>query len=297
MYGNILNYRKARHLKLALVLLTLSVAVYLSQGGIQPPNGGTWQGYLLGTVGALMILLLTFLGVKKRRYHSHRGTVLGWTSAHVYLGLAVIPVATLHSAGQLGWNVHTLAYALLCLVVISGILGLYLYRVYPTRMADNLMSKPRDYWLKELADVNRQAAELAANSEVEVAVAIDSAIQRTDTPTTLITQLLAIDRSLFSIAGENPIVAKSEVLRKNTHQQPLIDFISRRIPRSIRQEEPAQLQKLLSLCSRRQKVLSVLRRDLQYRAALKFWLMFHIPMSIALLAALFAHVISVFLYW
>lgn len=292
MVENILSYKKARYLKLSAGLMILSVAVFLSQGGIQPPNGGTWQGYVLGTTGALIILFLTVLGVKKRRYFSHRSSVLSWTSAHVYLGLAVIPIATLHSAGQLGWNVHTLAYALLWLVVISGIWGLYFYLSFPVRMSDNLMSKTRDYWLKELSTVNRQAIALAAACETEISIALNSAIERTDTPRRVISQLLAIDRSMFS-----PAETTAKALRKNTDQQPLIDFISQRIPRSIRQEEPAQLQKLLSLCSRRQKVLRVLRRDLRFRAALKFWLIFHIPLSIGLIAAMVCHILSVFIYW
>ena len=43
----------------------------------QPPNGGTWQGYVLGTIGALLIVWLTLLGVRKRRYSSTLGTRAG----------------------------------------------------------------------------------------------------------------------------------------------------------------------------------------------------------------------------
>ena len=31
-------------------------------------NGGTWLGYTLGTIGALLILWLMLFGVRKRRY-------------------------------------------------------------------------------------------------------------------------------------------------------------------------------------------------------------------------------------
>jgi len=40
-----------------------------------------------------------------------------------------------------------------------------------------------------------------------------------------------------------------------------------------------------------------LQTELRIQALLKIWLMFHIPMSIALLAALFSHVFSVLIYW
>ena len=38
-------------------------------------------------------------------------------------------------------------------------------------------------------------------------------------------------------------------------------------------------------------------RDLQVQALMEVWLYVHVPLSIALLAALVAHVVSVFFYW
>jgi hypothetical protein len=40
-----------------------------------------------------------------------------------------------------------------------------------------------------------------------------------------------------------------------------------------------------------------IRRDLQIRALMQAWLYFHVPLSFALLAALIAHVVSVFYFW
>ena len=40
-----------------------------------------------------------------------------------------------------------------------------------------------------------------------------------------------------------------------------------------------------------------LRRNLQIQAFMDIWLYFHVPLSFALLAALIAHIISVFFYW
>ena len=124
IHVNILRFREVRYAWWALGLLALSIAIYATQGGRVRPGGGTWQGYVLGTIGALLIVWLTMLGVRRRRYRSTLGSVEGWTSAHVWLGLALLPVATLHCAGLFGWNVHTLAYALMCVVIVSGIVAL-----------------------------------------------------------------------------------------------------------------------------------------------------------------------------
>ena len=110
-------------------------------------NGGSWYGYLLGTIGALLILWLTLLGVRKRAMTRRRWSLKAWTSAHVYLGLSLIVIGTLHTGFQFGWNVHTLAYALMMLVERYGRrargLVLFWHRLEPSvdgkRKVDNYL--------------------------------------------------------------------------------------------------------------------------------------------------------------
>src|SRR5690606_11533592 len=115
-------------------LALLAWVIYLFPNYEQPANGGTWQGYALDTASALQIVWLLWLGVRKRRYASASGTLQGWVSAHVYLGTALLWVATLHTAFQFGWNLHTLAYGLLVVVLVSGLVGVWLYLAVPARM-------------------------------------------------------------------------------------------------------------------------------------------------------------------
>jgi hypothetical protein len=61
-----------------------------------------------------------------------------------------------------------------------------------------------------------------------------------------------------------------------------------------------QAQAHRNLCGillRKQALLKRARSDIAYRARLQLWLYLHVPLSIALLAALLAHVIAVFFYW
>ncbi len=161
MHESFLVYRQFRFLKLGLGLALLALLAYLLHQPAQMPNGGTWLGYVLGTLGAGLILWLTWLGMRKRQYRSHLGSVQAWLSAHVYLGLALVVVATLHTGLQFGWNVHTLAYVLMCLVIISGVIGVIFYLRYPSLMTQNRAGASRAAMIEEMAELDRTALALA----------------------------------------------------------------------------------------------------------------------------------------
>jgi len=105
------------------------VDVFTSPGAVG--YGGSALGYTLGSIAALLILWLTWLGIRKRQYKAAKTTLQGWLSAHVYLGLSTIVFATLHSGFEMGLNLHTLVYLLLIIVVVSGIYGVVLFARLP----------------------------------------------------------------------------------------------------------------------------------------------------------------------
>jgi len=289
IHRSLLMYRSARYLWWALGLSVGSLVLYVTQGDTQPPNGGTWQGYVLGTVGALLIAWLALLGIRKRQYSSTMGTVQGWASAHVYLGSALMLVATLHSGIQVGWNVHTLAYVLMCVVILSGLFGLYTYMSYPQAIAKNREGGARSELFAELFDLDRSARSIASRCAPDVAIAVDSSIERTTLGGGIYTQLFGRDDSFF-VRGEGVPV-------RNTDQQPVIDFVGARLPRAAKGMEAANLQQLIVLLCRRQAVLRRIRRDIRLYGWLKIWLYFHVPVTIALLFALVVHIIVTFFYW
>ena len=50
--------------------------------------------------------------------------------------------------------------------------------------------------------------------------------------------------------------------------------------------------------SARKKALATqVAKDVQFQALMEIWLYFHVPLSFGLLAALTAHIVSVFFYW
>ena len=178
MHESSLNYRAYRYLWLSLGLTVLCIIAYLWQNPLWPPNGGTWLGYTLGGISAALILWLLWLGVRKRRYQARHSSLRGWTSAHVYLGLSLIIIATLHSGFQLGWNVHTLAYGLMWLVILSGLWGVVMYTTCPERMTRNRNDLTRASLYQTLLELDDEALACAdgisTNMHQQLAQALDS---------------------------------------------------------------------------------------------------------------------------
>ncbi len=280
-----------------MISLCLSVAcvfLYFSQSSIQPANGGTWQGYVLGGIATLLILWLMMLGIRKRQYSSRLGTVSGWVSAHVYLGSALLLIASLHCAGQFGMNIHTLAYVLMTLVIVSGFYGLYAYIRFPKVASENRVGHARSFLFEELSLVNVSLRRLSVKCDGDTQLTIDSSIDRTAIGGGIVSQLFAIDASKMQ---ESFAEKHGSILVSNKDQQGVIDFIANKITRARKQGQPALLQEILTLLCRRQALLRRIRTDIQLHGLMKAWLLIHIPMSVALLVALSIHIFSVFFYW
>jgi len=294
MHQNLLAFRAGRYFWLALVLTLASLLIYFNQAAELPPNGGSWQGYTLGGLATALVLWLSWLGIRKRSYRSTSGTVQGWTSAHVWLGLAVLPIASLHAAFQVGWNVHTLAFVLMIIVVLSGIYGLFVYLSLPQRLARILGGKRREEWLTELNRVDARLRELAQGADARTRLVVESAIDRATLGGGVLAQLFGMDRSRIADPDSK---GESARLVPNPGQQRLIDYLAARIPQAEKRSEAALLQELLSLGGRRRLVLDTLRRAVALQGRLKIWLFLHVPLTVGLLAALAVHILVVFLYW
>ncbi len=151
-----LKHRRFRWLKVALLISLVAIVSYFLVDVEPRHNGGSWYGYTLGTIGALLIVWLTLLGIRKRNMTEGRWSLKGWTSAHVYLGLALVVIGTLHTGFQLGWNVHTLAWGLMIIVVASGIYGITVYSVLPARVSENRRQMTKGEMLDALDAIDRQ---------------------------------------------------------------------------------------------------------------------------------------------
>lgn len=287
MHTSFISHKRGLYFWLAVALSGLSIAIYLLHQPVPEPNGGTWAGYGLGTVAALMILWLMYLGRRKRNFEHGWGTVRGWLSAHVYFGCALIVVATLHTGFQFGMNIHTLAYLLMLLVIGSGLFGVWAYRTYPEMRNEIKRSQTLDDVFGYLENVDERLVKKIAGVEDEIREVVTSAIERSQVGGGYLDQLLSLDNSQVVI---------NEVVVSNRKQERLIAWLVDRMSRA-QGDQLDQLATIIEDCATRQRLLRTIRADIRMHGLQEVWLMLHIPLSFALLAALIAHVASVFIYW
>lgn len=275
-HDGFLRYRNFRWLKIALIVSLVSLLAYALIDANPRPNGGSAAGYALGTVGALLILWLTLLGVRKRAMTSGRWSLKAWTSAHVYLGLSLIVIGTLHTGFQFGWNVHTLAYTLMMVVILSGIWGIYMYASLPRMLSDNRDMMTESQMLDALRSIDRQLHDAAQPLEQRHAALVQDSLDQDPFGGGVWSRLTG------RYADCRTRMAQAAIRRETAYKPNIGD-------------DP--LEKVDALLTRKESILARVRKHLRIKALLEVWLYVHVPVTFALIAALSAHIVSVFFYW
>lgn len=279
-HESFLRYGGFRWLIVAAVLSAGAIGAFwftYAPGGFQlRHSGGSPLGYTLGTFGALLMLWLTAFGLRKRAMTSGNWSLRAWLSAHVYLGLSLIVIVTLHTGFQFGWNLHTLAYGLMLVVVLSGLAGAILYFVMPERLSEDRHGLTKRQMLEILRGLDariRDAAQPLTDSDAAI---VQLSLRRTILEGTLIQRLT----NRYRRCGNTAALAQISPLARDTAGA-----------------EKESLERIVGLLASKGETLARLRRYVQIRTYLEVWLYVHVPVTFAMLAAVTAHIVSVFFYW
>lgn len=267
---SILSLGGFRYLKWSLVLMVGSVFAYIIDDPRTVPNGGTLLGYTLGIIGALLIVWLILFGMRKRAYRSNLGTVRGWLSAHIWLGISLLVVATLHTGFQFGINIHTLAYTLMVVVILSGIWGVTVYMRNPALMSGLVAGKSLQQHGDLLKELDAESRNLAKDLGPDIQKLVDASANG------------RVVNGLFGRFG-GPGRCATDVSVATLRELGL------RGDKAIRDLYAVQVK--------RQSQLQRMRGFLKLKAWTDVWLMFHVPISLGLLAVLAAHIVSVLFYY
>ncbi len=268
LHEGFLRHAGFRWLKVSGALCLVLLVIYAAAEFRPQAGGNTWFGYATGTLGAGLILWLTGLGLRKRAMTPGNWSLKGWTSAHVYLGLSLVVVATLHTGFRFGWNVHTLAYALMLLVIVSGLYGVVAYARLPTALSANRGDATEPQMIEAVHAIDRQlelAAQPLSRSQTNLVIA---AMAQDPFGASIVARL----------SGHYPRCATRAAIERLAAANP-------------------EAEKVEVLLIRREAALIRLRRHLRLRGMLEAWLWVHVPATVALLAALTAHIVAEFYYW
>ncbi len=271
-----LRHRNYLWLKIATFISILFITGYALIDVTPRHNGGSWYGYTLGTIGALLILWLTMLGLRKRAMTRGRWSLKAWTSAHVYLGLSLLVIGTLHTGFQFGWNVHTLAYALMVLVILSGIYGIVVYATLPDALSDNRSSMTKAQMIDAITKLDRQLQIAAQPLSHDDTAIVSGSLAEDPFRAGILRRLSGSDRgcrNAKALRDLKPRLATADEADEDT------------------------LQAVVQLMDRKAAALQRIRSAMRIRAMLEVWLYVHVPITFALIAALSTHIISVFFYW
>jgi hypothetical protein len=241
------------------------------------PSGGTVWGLVYGWIGLIAILVLMFLGIRKRSYFSHLGTLQGWTSAHVYLGLLVLLIIPMHTGFQFGWNVHSLAYVLLIVVMLSGMAGLLIYHTVPVILAKHEKDMLPDMLEAEINQILKGMKQLASDKPGIFQYLYQEEARRCR-------ELKSQGwRILFSSVDPNAILAQ------RTHD---LDKLLTEIPAT----DQEGFSRFAGLILRKTELEAYLAGQMRLKNGLQAWLYVHVPASIAMVAAVGIHLLVVLYY-
>ncbi len=116
-----------------LVLAAGATAWYVIDAPRQPtgPSGSTVLGMTMGILGYVIMLFCAGLGMKRRVPHWKLGRAQTWLRGHIWLGLLLVVLVAYHSGfqavGPVGWAL----WAVLGLVTVSGLMGLFIQQTVP----------------------------------------------------------------------------------------------------------------------------------------------------------------------
>ena len=266
------------------LMLTAAYVASVLRGGFQ--HGGSPAGIAYGIFGTLAILVLLAFGLRKRWYRSTWGTLDGWLQSHIYLGLLSALVIFFHSGFRFQDRVAVAAFVTLGVVVASGFVGASLYTSVPRRLSEvesDLTPAELSVQIQQLADGMARIA----GSRSQPFQKVCQGLLAESLPGHLAGWKLMLSRS--GAGRQRPGAGGRRGRESGT--APWAAHLTR-VPAA----EQEDLRQLLVLSRQRNELLERLIAQQRYRNLLGAWLYLHVPLSIALLALVAAHLAAVFYY-
>lgn len=263
------------------LLLVLTAAYVVYRWG-RFPHGGSWPGISFGILATLLLGALLWYGVRKRQYRSRWGTMETWLQSHVYLGLLSLVVVLYHSGFRFEDKLAVTALVVLALVVVTGLFGAILYTTVPRLLTDVQGDASPEEISTEIQRFTRSMARLAEGKSPGFRRIHEKLVEEMQPRPLSGWRILFRSVRLASRGGAGEGGAEkgrwTELLRR------------------VDTEEQEDLRELLVRSRQAREQLHRLVAQQKYKNLLVVWLYAHLPLSLALVVLVLAHLVAVFYY-
>jgi hypothetical protein len=300
-----------------LVLATIAASAWFfaaSRGASEWPGGSSPPGLSFGILGGLLILFEFALWGRKKVRAWRIGRVKDWMAAHIWLGLLTVPLLVYHSGFRWGGSLSALLMVLFLVVIVSGVWGLVLQQIIPTRMLNQVPAETIHSQIERqvrfmVEDANRLVSATCGPlpgeepDEVEQReVAIGAPVSHmtvgaVQTVGSVQGKVLVTKVARVAVPGSEPLreLFRSSIapylLEGRKARSPLAlqnkaDAVFRELKNKLNPGTHDAIDILKNLCDQRRQ----LDRQRRLHFWLHNWLIVHLPLSVALVFLMVVHI-------
>jgi hypothetical protein len=300
------------------IIFLVSAFTYLiySQNSVHGARGGSPIGLTFGVLGFAFMLFAALLGARKRVPVWRLGRAQTWMRAHLWLGMLSLPIILFHGGFHFGGTLTRVLMWLLIVTVLSGLFGAVLQHYIPLVMTADI---PFETIYDEIGNVRNLLLEEADRS-IE-ALCGSLGVRKDASGETQRAGGFTAIRPLAGVTkGGAAVAAAAEILLLSEEESaPLRRFYLNEVRPFL--ERPADRHLLVSDASKAQLGFSGLRTVLPARAHtivddlqdiceearqlqkqqrlhrwLHFWLLVHVPISLAVVVLGAVHAVMALKY-
>ncbi len=251
-----------------------------------PPPASSPLGIGCGVVGGL-IVVFEMLILPRKWYRGKRlGRTRAWMAWHIWMGLLCFPMIVVHSGFGFGGWLTTVTFALFIAVNVSGIWGLIVQQWLPQMLLEDVPGETVATQINRMGDYHADEADRLITALVTVPPEAESATPVISGP--LAAELVAFRDDVLLPYLQDGSRSRSPLATPTDAEQ--------RFGR-LREAVPDEARKALD----RLQELADLRRRWDFQARINFWLhnwlLFHLPLSVAMSSLMILHAIRALKFW
>jgi hypothetical protein len=300
-----------------LILATVAASVWFlmaSRGVSEWPGGSSPPGLTFGIVGGLLILFELALWGRKKVRSWRIGRVQDWMAAHIWLGLLTVPLLIYHSGFRWGGSLSAVLMVLFLAVIASGVWGLILQQIIPTKMLHQVPAETIHSQIDRLVgfmveDAQRlvsatcgplpgEDVDMVEQREVSIGAPVSHmTVGAVQTVGSVQGKVLVTKVPKVAVPGSEPLrelfraSIEPYLLHGNKQGSPLVlqnkaDFIFRELKNKLSPATHDAIGILENLCDQRRQ----LDRQRRMHFWLHNWLIVHLPLSVALVILMGVHI-------